>query len=306
MKFTVFTPTFNRAHTLNRVYESLRLQVFKDFEWLIVDDGSTDDTKLLVDFYIKSHEIPVSYFYQENQGKHVAINEGVAKANGFFFLIADSDDTFPPDALKVFNDTWNSIPPNRRDDFSGVTGLCADLSRKVIGTKFPSSPFDSSTSDNIYVYGIKGEKWGFQRTDVLKKYPFPSYSNQKFIPEGVIWKQIGKNYKTRYVNHIVRFYHEDASERLTSRSLHNLSKSRKIYAYTLENDLGYFGKAPWMIFKLALQGTRYSCHQGDAVKCQLSWLESSSARLIWLIAFPFGLSLYFFDKIKHVGKFGKN
>ena len=101
--FTVFTPTYNRAHTLSRVYKSLADQTFKNFEWLIVDDGSTDGTKVLIEKWTEEASFPIRYFYQENQGKHIAHNLGVKKARGELFLSLDSDDTCVPEALERFN-----------------------------------------------------------------------------------------------------------------------------------------------------------------------------------------------------------
>jgi glycosyltransferase involved in cell wall biosynthesis len=100
--FTVFTATYNRAHTLHRVYESLKEQTYRQFEWLIVDDGSTDTTRTLVETWQQEANFLISYYYQENQGKHVAINRGVQEARGEYFLIIDSDDTCVPQTLERF------------------------------------------------------------------------------------------------------------------------------------------------------------------------------------------------------------
>ena len=300
MKFTVFTPTFNRAHTLERVYLSLKAQRFRDFEWVIVDDGSTDDTKSLVESFARRQEFPIHYHYQINQGKHIAINHGVVKAAGEFFLIADSDDSFKSDALEIFLDAWNSIPASKRDQFTGVTGLCEDSTGRLIGCGFPSSPFDSNTAENFYRHNIKGEKWGFHRTEVLRQFPFPQDKEHKFFAEGLIWNQISRKYKTRYINHVVRVYHNDAGEQLTAVDIIKRSEHRHNYAYYLNQDIDYLWVAPWKILKLAIQGTRFSCHQKDSIALQLSWIDNTMARLIWLVAMPFGFILYFFENfIKH-------
>ena len=113
MLFTIFTPTFNRAHTLHRVYNSIKKQTLKDYEWLIIDDGSTDNTKSLISKWNNENDFSIIYKYKKNQGKHLAINDGVKIANGRFFLIADSDDSFPKDSLKTMYDFWLSIPKKK-------------------------------------------------------------------------------------------------------------------------------------------------------------------------------------------------
>jgi glycosyltransferase involved in cell wall biosynthesis len=171
--FTVFTPTFNRAKTLRRVYDSLHVQSFRDFEWLIVDDGSTDDTHALIDRWQSEAGFSIRYFYQENAGKHVAVNRGVAAANGQFFLILDSDDECVPEALERFLFYWQSIPEADKPRFSGVTCLCEDEQGRLVGSPFPHSPCDSDSIEIRLRYKVKGEKWGFQRTDVMRLFPFP-------------------------------------------------------------------------------------------------------------------------------------
>ncbi len=165
--FTVFTPTYNRAHTLSRVYESLRNQTYKNFEWLIVDDGSTDNTKELVDKWREEGHLVIGYYFQQNQGKHIAFDWAVHLAKGELFLPLDSDDACVPEALERFNYHWDNIPQEVRGDFSGVCALCLDHRGRLVGDRFPHDSTDASSLDIVFKYKIKGEKWGFHRTDVL-------------------------------------------------------------------------------------------------------------------------------------------
>jgi len=112
--FTVFTPTFNRSASIHRVYESLQSQTFHDFEWLIVDDGSEDDTADLVGNWTKEADFPIEYMKQSHAGKHIAWNHALQKARGRFFIIADSDDGFVPNALERLLEVWKSIPGGGR------------------------------------------------------------------------------------------------------------------------------------------------------------------------------------------------
>ena len=295
MIFTVFTPTYNRAHTLSRVYDSLCSQTFTHFEWVIVDDGSSDNTKQLIDGWIAERRVSIRYEFQPNKGKHVAINHGVRVAKGDLFLIADSDDGFPANALNILYNHWRAIPDEQRPRFTGVTGLCVDEQGQIIGDKFPENVFDSNSPDIFYRHGIRGEKWGFHRTDVMKAFPFPEPENIRFVPEGLIWNAIGRQYKTRFVNDIVRDYYQGADDQLTRRSKAKIAPVRIFYAQMLDADIDYFRHAPWAVCKIAIQGARFSFHQKDSVVKQIRRLSHLGARMIWISVMPVGFLLYLFD-----------
>ena len=295
MRFTVFTPTFDRAHTLDRVYYSLCVQTFKDFEWVIVDDGSTDGTTGLVAGWQKENPFSIQYEKQPNQGKHIAVNRGVELARGELFLIADSDDSFPADALQIFHETWDAISESEKQKYTGVTGLCVDKSGSIVGDKFPQDVFDSTPADCFYRYNIKGEKWGFHRTDVIRQFPFPSLEGFRYFTEGVIWNAIGRVYKTRYINKIVRAYHSDAGNQLTTCNPFARSPNCIFYAMFLDLDIDYLTVAPWIMFKIAVQGVRFSCHQRDSLEFQFSRLSKWRAKFIWFAALPVGFALFKID-----------
>lgn len=205
-RFTVFTPTYNRAHTLPRVYESLKNQTYKDFEWLIVDDGSSDGTEDLIKGWQAENRITIHFFYQENQGKHFAFNRGVLEAQGELFLTLDSDDTCVPNALERFDYHWQGIPLAEREHFSGVTCLCMDTEGKIVGSRFPAAVMDTDPITLSIRHRVKGEKWGFHRTDILRQYPYPTFSSERFVPEGVVWNRIGCKYKLRFIDEPLRIY----------------------------------------------------------------------------------------------------
>ena len=213
MKFTVATTTYNRARTLPLVYQSLLDQTYRDFEWVIVDDGSTDDTGTLVANWMACSPFSIRYFYQENMHKKVAFNRAVKEAKGELFLNLDSDDEAVPEALQTFADAWEAIADAERAAFVGVTCLCMRADGTTVGDVFPSDPFDSDTIECSYVLNIRGEKWGFQRLDVLLSFPFPD-SVPGLVPEGYVWNQIALEYKTRYINHKLRIY-KDTFDSLT-------------------------------------------------------------------------------------------
>ena len=120
VRVTVCTPTYNRANVLHRVFESLKFQTYRNFEWIVIDDGSQDDTENVVKIFKQESDIDIKYFYQKNQGKHNALNYAVKLATGELFIIADSDDSFLPNSLEVFVETWLSIPEKDRKKYKGI------------------------------------------------------------------------------------------------------------------------------------------------------------------------------------------
>jgi glycosyltransferase involved in cell wall biosynthesis len=282
--FTVFTPTYNRAHSLERVYESLSSQSFRDFEWLVVDDGSNDNTRKLIMKWSAEASFTIRYLFQTNQGKHVAFNRAVHEAKGMFFLVADSDDWFVPEALERFRYYWLQIPGQVRDQFTGVTCLCMDQGGVIIGTRFPDNPTDSDSLEIRYRYRVSGEKWGFHRTDVLRQFPFPVQEGMKYVPEGIVWGRIARRYKTRFINETLRIYAGDAGNQLTKRTPREAAFLRIYYAEVMSNELDFFIDDPWSFVKIAVHYVRFSFLAGDGVCSQLWRLKGVGSWLLWLAA----------------------
>ena len=200
--FSVFTATYNRAHLLPRVCECLAKQTFKDFEWLIVDDGSTDNTREVVAEISRKVSFPVRYVAKPNGGKPSAVNRGAQESQGFLIPILDSDDWYTPDALERFWHHWRNIPENLQPGFVGVTALCCYPSGELIGDRFPQEVFDCDFIDLRYKYKVTGEKGGCVRTDVLRQYPYPETLG-KYVSESLVWNRIAQKYKTRFVNDVL-------------------------------------------------------------------------------------------------------
>lgn len=201
--FTVFTATYNRGHILHRVYEALLSQTLRDFEWLIVDDGSIDDTELLVKTMISEGLLRIRYIKKPNGGVHTAHNVAIRMANGKFFVRLDSDDACVANALETFLKTWKQIPEERKHQYSGVGCLCMQSSGQIVGDLYPTDSWDS---DYDILQSLHGEKWGFHLTDLLRRYPFPEFPGEKFCPEGLIWARLHDNQKTRCINVALRIY----------------------------------------------------------------------------------------------------
>jgi glycosyltransferase involved in cell wall biosynthesis len=296
--FTVFTPTYNRRHTLHRVYESLKAQTYRDFEWLIVDDGSTDNTCELVEQWQQENLVPIRYIYQENSHKHIAFNRGVREAKGELFLTFDSDDSCEPQALELFKYHWDAIPLDQKEKFSAVTCLCKDRDGKIIGSLFPFNPTDSDSLEMRYRFKATGEKWGFHRTDVLRQ--FPHHVEEIigfFIPESVLWNKIAKKYKTRFVNEALRTYWTDQPSIMrNSQNPRKVAIGAQVNHLDILNDYTeWFRFDPLSFLRSAVHYSRFSFHLGNKIRQQIANIKTSIGKILWLIALPVGYLVYLKD-----------
>ena len=290
--FTVFTPTFNRLHTLHRPFESLAAQTFRDFEWLIVDDGSTDGTADLCRELAASADFPIRYCHQQNTGKAGAISHGVEVAEGMLFVILDSDDWCTPNALARFWQHWSEVPGDRREAFSGVTCLCVDTAGHPIGSPFDADVMDANLDQMRRAGKLAADRWGFHRTEVMKEFPFPRFSGEKFTSEGIVWNRIGRKYKMRFVNEPLRIveYRDDglSAGRRFLRASSPLG-ARLYYEEYIELPL-----APLQLIKGTLNFGRYSLHAG------LSPLPHSPSILLLassMLLLPGSIVLYIIDRV---------
>ena len=209
MKFTVFTPTFNRKELLEKLYKSLQKQTFKDFEWLIVDDGSTDGTKEKVEEFLSEKKLEIKYYFKENGGKQRAYNFATEKANGELFICLDSDDEYVENGLEIILKYWKKYEKN--SDIAGMGYLSTYPNREIIGSSFPEKEMISTQFEIYNKYGVKGDKGLMFRTEIIKKYKFPVFEDEKFITEAVVYNRICEKYKMAYVNEKIEIkeYQED-------------------------------------------------------------------------------------------------
>jgi glycosyltransferase involved in cell wall biosynthesis len=301
--FTVFTATYNCAGTLHRVYDSLCRQTFRDFEWLIVDDGSTDKTEDLVRQWQGQSNFLVHYYRQANQGKAVAANYAAQKANGLLFLPLDADDACVPTALERFHFHWRSIPEAQQPTFSAVTALCMDENERLIGTRFPRDIMDSNSAEIRYRYHVRGEKWGFQRTDIMREYLFPTDISYRAIPESIIWNAIARKYQTRFVNETLRIYYQRHYRNSKQRNQFIATAAvRDPYGHAvwhqaaLNNDLKWFRYSPLEFTRNAAHFVRFSLNSGVSFLEQYSALTNWLAKTLWLIMLPLGLLVHWRDR----------
>jgi glycosyltransferase involved in cell wall biosynthesis len=299
--FTVFTPTYNRAHTLHRVFNSLCEQTFRDFEWLLVDDGSSDDTKGLIETWMKMADFSIRYFWQENSGKHIAYNLGIREARGQMFTVLDSDDALAPNALERLFKLWNEIPECERSSFCSIGGLCRDQDGAVIGSSFPISPFNTTAQESIFVHRIRGEKFVVRRTDVFRRYPFPEIAGTNYIPEPLVDLQLGQSHKFRFINEAFRIYYVDKTAgTLSSRKNVALgARGRLCYnLWLLNHELKYIRYSPGSFIKAAAMVPVVGRYGGRPVREIWRELETWKAKLLVLATYPLSLALIMFHALR--------
>ena len=291
-RVTVFTPTYNRAKTLHRVYESLEKQTYRDFQWIIIDDGSTDMTNEVVENFSKKATFPVIYQYQVNSGKHVAVNRAVRMCNTDFFIIADSDDSFKPESLEVFVNEWENIPENLKDKFKGIICKCYDAETgKDIGD-FPERCIDTDELTAGFILKFRFEKWSFFRTEVLREFPFPEPQGKlKFFPETVVWQEMSRKYKTRYINVALRAYYRDQENALTSND--NLRYRENIYLWQhyINNVKDYAKYNPKLFLKSYIGISRDNLLDGKNLSDSLKMIDSKSDKVIATLCYTAAMIL---------------
>ena len=197
---TVFTPIYNRVYIIENLYQSLLRQTSFNFEWLIVDDGSTDNISTIVKQWIRNtQKFAIRFYSQKNGGKHRAINRGVQLARGSAFFIVDSDDYLTDDAIETISRYWEPIENAR--EFAGVSGLKMYKSGQAIGNSPCFEGYVDATNLERDKYDLQGDKAEVYKTDILKMFPFPEYEEENFITEAVVWNKIAyKGYKIRWFN----------------------------------------------------------------------------------------------------------
>ena len=202
MIVTVLTPTFNRGGALNNLYQSLQKQTIKDFEWLLVDDGSTDDTKNIAEEMRKKAEFPMRYIYKENGGKHTALNVGVKQITSELTFIVDSDDTLVPDAIETILQYHKKY--KERKDLCGYSFLRRFPDGNINGKPFePDEKVGTYIECRINADDTQADKAEVFYTRCLKEFPFPEYRNEKFLGEDLVWIRMAMKYQMVHINRAI-------------------------------------------------------------------------------------------------------
>ena len=279
---TVFTPAYNRAHTIGRTYESLLRQTSKDFEWLVIDDGSTDNTHELVEKWIVENKIPIRYIRQENQGMHGAHNTAYRNISTELNTCIDSDDYMPDDAVEKIIAFWQQ---NQTEGYAGIMGLDQTEDGKTIGSRFPDE-MKECTLQGYYAAGGSGDKKLVYRTDIIKNYPeYPLFEGERYVGLAYKYMLIDRDYKLLTLNeHLVTVeYQQDGS-------------SYNMYRQYWRNPRGFaFFRKTEMVCAPTVKRRFISCiHYVASAIISRNWrfLWESPQKILTFFAAPLGLLWY--------------
>jgi glycosyltransferase involved in cell wall biosynthesis len=288
-QLTIFTPTYNRAFCLHKCYESLLKQTCQDFIWLIIDDGSTDHTRELVTGWMDESLIKIHYKWQENQGMHGAHNTAYDLIETELNVCIDSDDYMSEHAVEKIIAFWNE---HGSDEVSGIVALDADTEGQLIGTALPES-VNTSTLFNLYhQYGVTGDKKLIYRTALTKEYPYPLFTDEKYVGLAYKYYRLDIDYELLLLNEVV--CHVDY---LPEGSSHNM-----FYQY-LRNPKGFsFYRKELMKLPFAnrLFKFRQAIHyvSSSILSRNSLFLKETPARILTILALPFGILLNLYIKMK--------
>ena len=285
---TVFTPAYNRGHTIRRTYESLCRQTCKDFEWLVVDDGSTDNTKDLVESWIAEGKIPIRYIYQQNQGMHGAHNTAYRNITTPLNTCIDSDDYMPDDAVEKILDCWHKYGS---DKLAGIVGLDVKEDGQLIGTKFPQDMITTTIHD-FYSSGGKGDKKYIYRTDVIKRYPeYPLFEGERYVGLAYKYMLIDQDYELITLNEplVIVEYQQDGSSFNMYKQYWNNPRGTAFYRIAEM-------KTTRSLKRKLMVCTHYV--SSSIISRNRHFIQESPLKLLTILCIPSGIALYFFIKYK--------
>lgn len=289
-EITVFTPTYNRAYTLPTLYESLKTQTVQNFEWLIVDDGSTDNTKDLVESWSAENIVDIRYIYQENGGKMKAHNLGARETQTELFLCVDSDDWLVRDAIESIIQQWALLSKKKKTDVAGLVAYRGKNSHEVIGTAFPEGVVEESLG-GLYNEGFSGDTALVFRTEIIKSFAFPIIGSEKFITEAYVYDQIDRLYNLHLMRKIIIIC-EYRSDGLTkNQDLLVFNNPCGYTAYYIQK--GNFTTSFIKAFKYYVRANVFRNRIGKT-----TLPVCANHKFIYQLAYPFGCALYFYKRLK--------
>lgn len=307
MEITVFTPTYNREKTLTRAYNSLLNQSKKDFVWLIIDDGSTDGTKSLVDKWITEEKLQINYHYKENGGKHTAMRLAHKLTTTKYLTGLDSDDEFTADTIETFYESWRQIEATgKAKEFAEISALTYDTKGSLVGNySFSKSVnyIDSNWHEMVLKFRNNNEHvtcWDVQKLRECIQIPENLWLSNKinFLAEFVFWARLGRLYKTRYLNRNLRIYHYDGGDSLlriedkTKGHYNNVVGSK----YFLDENLSYFFSNPKYFINLILKFIISSIELGLSPLFIMKSISTLKFKMAYCLVYPIGLVLWFYYK----------
>ncbi|WP_108808842.1 glycosyltransferase family 2 protein [Aquimarina spinulae] len=287
---TVFTPTYNRAYCLHKCYESLIKQSNQDFVWLIIDDGSSDDTKELVASWINENKIDIQYHYQKNLGMHGGHNAAYRLIETTLNVCIDSDDFVGEEAIQKILDSWEVIKD--KPEYAGLVGLDADESGTIIGTKIPEGVKETTLYELYNTHKVLGDKKLVYRTEVVKKYPpYPIFEGERFVPLGYLYQLIDQDYKLLPVNEVfcVVEYMVDGS---SMNMLKQYRRHPRGFAFSRKSRMQLATN-----FKDKFKNAIHYVSSSLFIK-NGSFLKESPKKITTILAIPFGIVLNLYIRYK--------
>jgi glycosyltransferase involved in cell wall biosynthesis len=281
---TIFTPTYNRGYCLNKCYESLKRQTSKDFIWLIIDDGSTDNTKELIDLWKSENEIEIKYHYQPNGGMHVGHNSGFSLSNTELTMYVDSDDYLTNNAVGKIVKFWRE---NYDGNSIGILALNMRETGKIIGNKFPDDLKLAYYRDLYPTKLITGDKRRIYRTDIARNYPYPVIEGEKYLSASYKQVQLDEFGPMLLMNDVIGIMciSEDSNS------------SNKIKQY-IKNPKGYqeLRLAHMRMIEDKKYRFRHSIHyvSSSIIAKDKKWLYRSPCKLITSLAVVPGIMLWIY------------
>lgn len=289
---SVFTPAYNRAHTIGRTYESLCRQTSKDFKWIIVDDGSTDNTRELVETWLtKDNGFVIEYYWKENGGMHTAHNVAYEHIDTELAVCIDSDDWMPDNGVWLIIHKWRR---EGNEKYAGMIGLDIFEDGYVVGTCFPKGLHECKTYEMGPKYGVICDKKYVYRTEVIKKYlPYPVFSGEKYGTVNFLYQQIDHDYDMLCSNDIycIVEYQDDGLSVNIYNQLKQSPRTRMVECDHHMRFQPYFK----IKFKKAMQFVACAILAKDC-----GFFHKTQNKLLVIIAFPFGVAYYWFLKRQKV------
>ncbi|WP_174734332.1 glycosyltransferase family 2 protein [Mesobacillus harenae] len=283
---TVFTPTYNRADLLYNLYSSLKLQTYKNFDWLIVDDGSTDKTRDVVESFKKENILNITYIKTKNKGKMQAINTGVNNCKTDLFFIVDSDDYITESAIEKLITSWTQ---EKSENLSGIIAMRGNVKTytPIGGTMLPE--IKTETLYNLYnKYSYKGDLAVVYRTDVLKKFPFPYIEGEKFISEAYIWMKIDEHYKMLILRDIIYLceYLDDGYTTNAKKLMLNNPKGYRLY-YLQHARMSQYLSRGLKIKRKIISIIKYI---GFSIKAKEPIFRNNPYKILTICLYPIGIA----------------
>lgn len=289
-RITVFTPTFNRAYLLPRLYESLCCQTSQDFLWLVIDDGSSDGTKQLVQKWQSEGRVEIKYYYKENGGMHTGHNAAYKIIDTELNVCIDSDDYMPDDAVEIILARWSQLI--NKEELSGIVALDATAEGKVLGTRIPTGIKQGSYIDLYTKYKATGDKKFVLKTADVRKYPcYPEYQNEKLVPLGLLYIMMGEERPFFFLDEVICIveYQEGGS---SATIFKQYKQSPLGFAYGRKVTLKYY-KDFRTVAKQYIHLISSALFARD-----LSIAFKGVNPVLTLLAIPFGVMLHFYIRLK--------